>query len=88
MYFNVEIQKLKYFYPCFKQAKVAFVIRNYVKTSQSEKLSSPSCATSIICLSSDVMSSIIALEQKMKSHEKLDEAHINAVNFWPGYWLS
>ena len=35
-----------------------------VKTSQSEELSSPSCATIIICLSSDVMSSIMALEQK------------------------
>jgi hypothetical protein len=34
-----------------------------VKTSQSEELSSPSCATIIICLSSEVMSSIMALEK-------------------------
>jgi hypothetical protein len=39
-----------------------------VKTSQSEELSSPSCATIIICLSSDVMSSIMALETN-KFHE-------------------
>jgi hypothetical protein len=38
--------------------------KEHVKTSQSEELSSPSCATIIICLSSDVMSSIMALEQK------------------------
>jgi hypothetical protein len=34
------------------------------------------------------MSSIMALEQKMKSYEKLDGVHTNGVNFWPGYWLS
>jgi hypothetical protein len=76
------------FYIFSNGAKVAFEVINDVKTSQSEKLSSPSCATSIICLSSDVMSSIMALEQKMKSHAKLDEAHTNRVNSWHGYWLS
>lgn len=95
MYFSAEIclkhclySKAAFFIIFSNEAKVGFIIINDVKTSQSEKPSSPSCATSIICLSSDVMSSIMALQQKMKPHEKLDEAHTIGVNSWPGYWLS
>jgi hypothetical protein len=59
-----SIQEVCSYATAFTSAtEVIWLCQKHMKTSQSEELSSPSRATIIICLSSDVMSSIMALEQ-------------------------